>query len=87
MAIPGRRNMIEKLAEYAHNTWSKWMKHLFSQCVPQPDGSLIIPPDHVEHWKRQMNTSYEGLTGIEKISDRKEAEKILSILGSGEEND
>lgn len=72
----------ERLAEYAHDAWSGWMKYLFSKCdspIHHTQGGLIIPQWAVERWKRQMNTSYKDLPEKEKKSDRKEAEKIIDI--------
>jgi len=82
----------EKLAAYAHEAWAGWMRHLFEQCLD--DGvvgiadraSVVIPPDLVARWKRQMNTPYEELPENEKESDRAEAIKIQTIFfGEGDD--
>ena len=70
----------EELAEYAHTAWSGWMEYLFKQCIIKENGEVIIPQWAVERWNRQMNTSYEDLTEKEKDSDRKEADKMLTIF-------
>jgi hypothetical protein len=44
------------------------------------DGTYTIPSDKVERWKRQQNTTYEGLSEQEKESDREQADKVLAIL-------
>jgi len=72
----------EKLADYAHSSWSHWMKYLFSKSEEQDDGSVVIPKDLVERWKRQMKTSYSELPEKEKASDRDEANKIKKITDS-----
>ena len=41
-------DIIEKLAAYEHNRWSRWQKHLFSKCIINQDGSLTIPKEFVE---------------------------------------
>jgi len=74
----------EKLAALCHEQWSGWMKYLFGKCEYK-DGDLIIPGWGAERWQRQMNTKYEGLTKMEKDSDRKEADKILSTLKNSKE--
>jgi len=79
----------EKLAAYAHEAWAGWMRYLFSRC--HVDGSVdgvavVIPPDLVARWKRQMNTPYEELPENEKESDRAEAIKIQTIFfGEGDD--
>ena len=80
----------EQLADYAHNTWSGWMKYLFSKCYnevkrnsdnnPIPTGNVVIPKWAVERWKQQMNTEYKSLPESEKKSDRKEADMIIKIV-------
>ena len=50
-------DIIEKLAAYEHNRWSRWQKHLFSKCIINQDGSLTIPKEFVDRWTRQINTN------------------------------
>ena len=73
-------NDVEILADYAHSTWSKWMNYMISKSIMNTDSSMTVPKELLERWSRQMNTEYKDLSEEEKISDRKEAEKILSIL-------
>lgn len=70
----------EKLAEYAHEAWSGWMKYLFSKSDIAIDGRVIIPPELAIRWKTQMNTPYKDLPEEEKQTDRFEADKILAML-------
>ncbi len=64
------------------------MRYMFSKCdagLPSvlfaiPDGSLIIPPELVNRWYRQMSTPYDELPENEKPSDREQADKILAII-------
>ena len=72
----------EKLAEYAHDAWSGWMKYMFSKCEKLEGGAVIIPKASVERWERQMNTKYEDLPEEEKHSDRAEADKMLDIFNA-----
>ena len=72
--------IIEKLAEYEHDRWSRWQKHLFSKCIINEDGSMTIPKEFVERWTRQINTSYINLSELEKDSDRKEAIRIIDCI-------
>ena len=72
-------NKREALADYAHDVWSRWMQYLFSKSKQNTDGSVTIPKDLVDRWKRQMTTSYLKLSEKEKDSDRDEADKIISF--------
>ena len=72
--------IIEKLAEYEHDRWSRWQKYLFSKCIINEDGSMTIPKEFVERWTRQINTSYIDLSELEKDSDRKEAIRIIDCI-------
>lgn len=70
----------EVLAEYAHNAWSGWMEYLFSLSEKTKEGSVVIPKEKVERWKKQIYTLYKDLPEPEKESDREQAQKILDIL-------
>ena len=75
----------EELAEYAHEAWSGWMKHMFKMGMFM-DGVWVMPKILVERWHRQMNTPYDDLTETEKDSDRAEADKMLEIMRGQNEN-
>lgn len=72
--------LIEKLAAYAHDAWTGWMKYLFSKSIINDDGTATIPKWAVDRWTRQCDTTYEDLPEEEKTSDRNEADKIISIM-------
>ena len=71
-------DIIEKLAAYEYDRWSRWQKHLFSKCMINQDGSLTIPKAFVDRWSRQINTNYIDLSSKEKDSERKEAIRIIN---------
>lgn len=75
---------VEKLADVAHGSWSGWMEYLFGKSQDNEDGSVTIPAEEVERWRRQMATSYEELTDEEKESDRVEARKYIVVMTGGE---
>lgn len=79
--------LIEKLADYEHERWSRWQKHVFSKCIINPDGSFTIPKEFVDRWIRQINTNYKDLSEPEKDSDREEAIKIIECIKSNISND
>ena len=86
-------DLREKLADLCHRQWCGWMEYLFSKCIEETGqfdkntGNLVIPAWAVERWKRQMNTPYQDLSEKERESDRKEADRFISLLlreGGGE---
>ena len=76
------KEIIEKLAEQEHESWSSWMRHLFSKCQKNrnPNSDFVIPSEFVQRWTRQMKTNYFDLPEEEKESDRVEVRKFLKIL-------
>lgn len=72
--------LIEQLADKAHDSWSHWMIWLFQCSHQQPDGSMLIPPELVSRWQRQASTDYADLSEQEKDSDRDEARKLLPVF-------
>ncbi len=80
------KNLLrEKLSDIQHEIWSNWMTHLFKVTISNDDGTYTIPVDKVNHWKRQISTPYNRLSESEKNSDRKQANKILNIIGNKKE--
>lgn len=73
-------DMIELLADFEHDRWSRWQKYLFSKCIVNSDGTLTIPKGLVNRWTRQMNTNYKNLPEEEKNSDRREARRIIECI-------
>ena len=73
-------DIIELLADFEHDRWSRWQKYLFSKCIVNVDGSLTIPKDLVDRWVRQMYTDYDHLSEQEKNSVRKEAIRIIKCI-------
>ncbi len=74
--------MRERLAQFAHSQWSRWMKHLFSKGTLNKDGSWTMPKWAVDRWMLQMHTPYNDLSNQEKDSDRKEADGMLEVIAS-----
>lgn len=73
-------DIIELLADFEHDRWSRWQKYLFSKCIVNVDGSLTIPKELVDRWARQMDTDYDNLSEQEKNSYRKEAIRIIKCI-------
>ena len=76
-------DLIEKLAAIEHERWAHWQSYLHSKCRKNNDGSLTIPKELVDKWKKQIETRYHNLTEKEKESDREQVMKYLDyILGN-----
>jgi hypothetical protein len=72
--------LVEELAAIEHQRWSRWQRYLHSQCMHQPDGSLLIPCDLVKRWERQCETKYEELGDQERESDREQVRQYLPLI-------
>ena len=75
--------MIDALADIEHERWSHWQRHMHHKGVRQSDGSLLIPPDLVAQWDRQIATPYAKLSEEEKESDREQVRKYLPTIAEG----
>lgn len=72
--------LMEKLAAAEHERWSHWQRYMHSKCERKPDGSLVIPPELVEQWERQIATPYGALSESEKESDRDQVRRCLPVI-------
>ena len=48
--------LIEQLSDLEHESWSRWMNHLFNISKTQEDGSVLIPKEYVARQK-QINAA------------------------------
>lgn len=74
------KQLIEALADFEHNRWSRWQSYLFDNSIKNEDGTVTIPKEFVDRWNRQIATQYADLSESEKDSDRKEAIRILECV-------
>lgn len=76
----------ENLADYAHETWSGWMKYMFFVCTEldrtKKEVVFRIPAKTYDRWMRQVGTPYSRLPELEKDSDRREADRIIAICSN-----
>jgi hypothetical protein len=74
--------LVEQLAELAHEQWSGWTRYMFEVggYSLESVGTFTIDREHHERWVRQMNTPYSELSEPEKESDRREARKFLAVI-------
>jgi hypothetical protein len=72
--------LVERLAAIEHDRWSHWQRYMHAKATKQPDGSLVVPPDLVKQWERQLETRYADLSEKEKESDREQVRKYLPVI-------
>ena len=75
----------EKLAAYAHEAWSGWMRYMFKKCkfigyLERGNVRIEMPTELYERWTYQMNTPYAELPEDMKLSDCDEADKMITIV-------
>ena len=74
------KDLREKLAGYAHDAWSRYMRHMFGKCVTFLWGGVYIPSEYAKNIQRKIDGSYDDLTWTEQESDRREADKMIDIF-------
>lgn len=78
--------LTEQLATIEHERWSHWQRYVHKQGLRQPDGSLLLPPDLVARWEKQIETKYSDLSEAEKESDRDQVRKYIPLIVSALSN-
>lgn len=76
-------DLREKLAAIEHERWARWQRYMHSQCRSQKEvggTALVIPPDRVQHWERQIATPYAELSEREKDSDRAQVDYYWRLI-------
>jgi len=73
-------SLVEVLADEEHDRWSRWQRFLHDRAERQPDGGLLLPPDLVARWERQIITRYADLSEAEKESDRAQVRRYLPLI-------
>lgn len=73
-------DLLERLASVEHERWGHWQKYMHSKCIPQADGTLLIPADLVARWQKQIETPYPELSETEKESDREQVRKYMPLI-------
>lgn len=72
--------LLEVVAAKQHEIWAHWQRYLHDKCEMTEIG-LLIPPELVNRWDRQIRTAYADLSETEKESDREQARKIILAVG------
>ena len=78
--------MVEVMASFVHDIWSRWIDYLFSKSEMNEDGSCTIPANLVSRWQRQKETFYEDLPKEERYSDKEIAKEIMMIVKEEEDS-
>ncbi len=72
--------VIDRLASIEHDRWSHWQRYVHTHCQRREDGSLIIPPELVARWERQIETPFFDLSEDERESDRQQVREYLPVV-------
>jgi len=81
------QGLMEELAAIEHERWTHWQRYMHGKAVRQPDGGLLVPPELVAKWERQMATSYADLSASEKTSDREQVQRYLPVIAKALSDD
>lgn len=73
-------DIIDELADIEHGRWAHWQRYMHGKCEHRSDGALVIPPDLVAQWERQIATPFCDLSEAEKESDREQVRKYLPMI-------
>ena len=76
----------ERLAVYAHNAWAEWMRYVLSKLVFDDEGDLTIRKKTLYKWASRAHTPYKNLPKKVKKAYREQADKIIEIMRS-DDND
>ena len=76
------RALTEELAAIEHERWSHWQRYMHGKGEHQSDGSLVLPPELVARWERQMSVGYFELNDDEKQSDREQVSRYLEVIAA-----
>lgn len=71
---------IDMLAAVEHQRWAHWQNYLHSEGTKLADGSLLLPPDLVARWEKQIQIPFENLSDDEKESDREQVQKYIPVV-------
>ncbi|MET4257382.1 hypothetical protein ABIC09_002318 [Bradyrhizobium sp. S3.12.5] len=72
--------LLERLAYIEHDRWAHWQRYMHAKAQKLPNGALVVPPELVAQWERQLMTPYDQLSEKEKESDREQVRKYLPVI-------
>ena len=74
------KRILDRLASIEHERWAHWQRYVHAHCQRRDDGSLVIPPDLVARWERQIETPFVNLPEGEQESDREQVQRYLPVV-------
>ena len=74
------KRILDRLAPIEHERWARWQRYVHAHCQRRDDGSLVIPPDLVARWERQIETPFVNLPEGEQESDREQVQRYLPVV-------
>ena len=63
-------DLREQLAALEHEQWAHWTRYMLDN----------LTSENIARWQQQIETPYAELSEKEKESDRRWADKVLSLL-------
>jgi hypothetical protein len=78
-----RRELREEIAACTHTAWAGWMQYLIGSRLTEAEaraGGFLLSGPSVECWRERLLTAYADLPGDAKITARREADKILTVI-------
>lgn len=63
-------DLREQLAALEHEQWAHWTRYMLDN----------LTSENIARWRQQIETPYTELSEKEKESDRRWADKVLSLL-------
>jgi len=75
-------NNKELVSKYIHTLWTRWMQHLFNNCMVNENGDYIMHKKEVLRRTALMCTPYELLSEEEKDKDRRVYDDLKQIFYS-----
>lgn len=74
--------LMHRLATAEHERWAHWQQYIHDHGERREDGSLVIPPELVARWDKQIATPYAQLAPEEQQSDQDQVRRYLPIIAN-----
>lgn len=82
--MTSRAELVEQLAAIEHERWADWQRWVHAKAGPDPThsgkGALLLLPEDVERWQRQISTPYAELSEREKQADRDQVARYWPVI-------
>lgn len=81
-----RKDFKKRLAEEVHAGWRGFANYILGKATPLPDGSMKIPKEMVQRWRRMVDSSHNKLQTQEKAWANALVDRILTTMESIKKN-